>query len=159
MTEITEKELFWLAGLLEGEGSFMVGPPSKPNLPVISLEMVDKDIIHRVSKLLNKDYSSLKSRNIKWKETYRICLYGKNAVELMKLLYPLMGQRRKNQIRRAIDSYIEIPRGKLKEQDVKEIRRRLFNDEVHSKIAADYGVNRSTITYIKTGKIWKDIQI
>ena len=30
-------ELHWLAGLLEGEGSFMAGPPSSPGLPIIAV--------------------------------------------------------------------------------------------------------------------------
>ena len=27
--------LYWLAGILEGEGTFMSGPPSRPNAPVV----------------------------------------------------------------------------------------------------------------------------
>ena len=35
-------ELHWLAGLLEGEGTFMTGPPSSPGLPVIAVNMTDR---------------------------------------------------------------------------------------------------------------------
>ncbi len=41
-------ELHWLAGLLEGEGSFMVGPPSDPRRPAIAVQMTDEDVMRRI---------------------------------------------------------------------------------------------------------------
>ena len=38
-------EIAWLAGLLEGEGSFMPGPPSNPRMPIICLAMNDADVM------------------------------------------------------------------------------------------------------------------
>ena len=45
------RDLYWLAGLLEGEGSFMRGPPSRPNMPAIAIQMTDEDVIQRVAQL------------------------------------------------------------------------------------------------------------
>ena len=47
-----ETDLTWLAGLLEGEGSFLKAPPSDPNCPRISLEMTDKDVVERAALLM-----------------------------------------------------------------------------------------------------------
>ena len=53
---MTELELVWLAGLLEGEGAFLHGPPSAPNQPRIALNMTDLDVVERVSKMFNVKY-------------------------------------------------------------------------------------------------------
>ena len=42
-------QLRWLAGLLEGEGTFLVGGRRAPNQPSIQIGMVDNDIIGRVA--------------------------------------------------------------------------------------------------------------
>ncbi len=88
-----ENDLFWLAGLLEGEGSFMKPMPSEPNRPRISLHMTDKDVIDRVNHLFNLTYAHAKidPRNESWKTSYRTVIRGKKAVSTMSRLYPLMG--------------------------------------------------------------------
>lgn len=48
---MSEKELYWLAGLLEGEGSFSPGPTSAPNSARISLTITDADVVARVAAL------------------------------------------------------------------------------------------------------------
>jgi hypothetical protein len=47
MSDGSAAELAWLAGLLEGEGSFMPGPPSNPRMPIICLAMNDEDVMAR----------------------------------------------------------------------------------------------------------------
>lgn len=99
-------DLYWLAGLLEGEGSFMKGPPSKPNCPYIALQMTDEDVVARAATLFRVSYR--KTRNRKpglWKETYMVQFRGQRAAGLMKDLHPLMGLRRKGQIERALASH------------------------------------------------------
>jgi hypothetical protein len=49
-----EFELYWLAGLLEGEGSFVKGPPSRPNCPIVQLAMTDGDVVERAARLLGR---------------------------------------------------------------------------------------------------------
>ena len=48
---------------------------------------------------------------------------------------------------------------KLTETDVITIRNRLANGETHKAIAVDYGVDRSSISYINTGKNWAHIEV
>lgn len=44
----------WLMGLVEAEGSFLPPPPSRPSTPSISVTMTDRDVMERVSKLLDR---------------------------------------------------------------------------------------------------------
>ena len=46
--------LFWLAGILEGEGSFLARPPSSPNSPAIRLPMTDVDVVERVAAIFER---------------------------------------------------------------------------------------------------------
>jgi hypothetical protein len=99
-----EKTKYWLAGLLEGEGSFLSGPPSAPNQPRISLQMTDKDVVERVKEIFGVNYVHERKRKKAWKKTYRIMVKGSNAVDIMREIRPLMGDRRKTQIDEALES-------------------------------------------------------
>ncbi len=46
LMEIEEKTLYWLAGYLEGEASFMKDSPSTRNRPII---IVSEDVIRKVA--------------------------------------------------------------------------------------------------------------
>lgn len=99
-------ELYWLAGLLEGEGSFCTAPPSSTqNGILISLQMTDEDVIAKVSELFGVKYSAPKLRNPKHKQAYQLSLRGRRAKEVMLMIKPLMSLRRQQQIQRALDSY------------------------------------------------------
>lgn len=148
---MTEVELAWLAGLLEGEGSFLKGPPSSTNRPRIAVEMTDEDVIRRAAQLVGVGYVGSSKRDPKWKPTFRITVRGRSSVSLMKLLRPLMGARRQQQIDIAIASYTDLRPGdntrKLLAQDVLEIRR-AFNvsDTVLSR---RFGVSRTQVRRIR----------
>jgi hypothetical protein len=80
---MTEAEICWLAGLLEGEGTFLKASPSRPNSPTVSLEMTDEDVVARVAHLLgNKKYQRYdrSTTHPNWKVTYRVFVRGKYAV-------------------------------------------------------------------------------
>ena len=61
-------ELHWLAGLLEGEGSFMTGPPSSPGLPVIAVNMTDQDVMARIGLSKTKLYEEIERGNLQAKK-------------------------------------------------------------------------------------------
>ena len=98
---IQTKDIAWLAGFLEGEGTF----GRYRNCLTIRAESTDKDVIHRVAKLLDvpvyaSTYTS--DKNIKWKPTWRFSIHGNRAAGWMMTLYPLLGERRKDKIREII---------------------------------------------------------
>ncbi len=152
---MNKKDTYWLAGLLEGEGSFMSGPPSSPNLPVISMATTDEDIIQKVSELWNVKYHpgrDNRRKNNEWKDVFVIRIRGARAVEFMKTLNPLMGNRRQSQIKRAINSYQPAYRN-LTEDLVLKIKAELSKGKkTQSEIAEQFGFRRETICRINKNK-------
>ncbi len=143
------EDLVWLAGLLEGEGYFAPGPPSIPDHPVIQLCMTDRDIIERVANLWGTNYIGEANRGEGWNTAYRIFKRGYPAVELMLELYPLMGERRKQQIEKAVRSASLRGKGDWKRRiwpkDEAKIRSYREKGLTFSEIAEKYSVTRSTI--------------
>ena len=165
---ISIRELYWLAGLLEGEGSFMKGPPSAPKRPRISLSMTDEDIVAKAASLFGCNYAKVASKRYArngWKTPYRVIVRGKRAVEFMKLLRPLMGTRRQQQIDKAIKSYDDSDgyrrsgktRAALTEPEIIDVKQRLENGESQRSIADDLDIGRHVIADISAERTWKHI--
>jgi hypothetical protein len=108
--ELTEFDKGWLAGLLEGEGSFGYyetprkggGTPIRRLIAV--LKMCDEDVVRRAQKLV--EVGSLQvhqrtSRRPEW--TWTVC--GQQALMVMEIIYPYMGARRREQIANAVNRY------------------------------------------------------
>ncbi|MBL8187237.1 MAG: hypothetical protein JNK38_04475 [Acidobacteria bacterium] len=152
-------DLMWLAGLLEGEGSFLKAPPSNPNCPRVSLEMTDKDIVERAALLMGGKVVRRILKSSAWKPAYRVIVKGSRAVTLMRLLYPEMGARRRSQIDAALEKYIDRLKGdntrRLSEGQVREIRQR--TGYTISALAREFGVSRPTIRSIREHKSWTNI--
>lgn len=149
---VTDKDLYWLAGLLEGEGSFLKGPPSKPNSPLISVEMKDEDIVARVSKLFGRAYHKLSSKKEGWSDTYRVQITGTRAMSLMRLLSPHMGSRRQEQISKALESYnpnlkeeVYNSRVKLTEEILNQARISIQSGKTIRSIARELDVHHETL--------------
>lgn len=155
---IPEPDVHWLAGLLEGEGSFLPGLPSKPNGPSISIAMVDEDVINRAAALLGVHHVHTRKGTGRSQDSYQLVLRGRKAVEVMHQLYPLMGVRRQGQIERALAShdphYRSHRQGTLSDAQVLEVYRRAHAGESLKIIAKDMGVSRSICTDIKLGRTW-----
>lgn len=151
---MNEKDLHWLAGLLEGEGSFCKGTPRQPNVPSVSVNMKDYDIIKRVADIFGNSVTFVKSRNPKHSDTYRTMIRSKPAIELMILLKPLMGERRQIQIQKAIDSHSEVNKGKVTPKD----RLSIFNlkgIKSVKEIAKDFGISHWRVYQIHRGEFSK----
>jgi hypothetical protein len=103
--DVDQLNLHWLAGLLEGEGSFFPGSPSNPHQPVLSVSMTDAGVMARVGELMERKVYRCEPRQPQWSVAYVVRLRGKPAVSWMHLLRPLMGERRQAQIDRALASY------------------------------------------------------
>jgi hypothetical protein len=116
------EDLIWLSGFLEGEGSFGcyksgVGGNHSANSLVVQASSTDRDVIDRVAKLFGKTTlqvgASNRKRQAHHKQQYGVRLNGMPAALLMLKLLPLMGTRRREQIKRALllyPKFIEISR-------------------------------------------------
>lgn len=149
-----DSDFFWLVGILEGEGTFLKGPPSAQNRVAICLEMTDEDVVAKVAKLLGVKYHKTTNRNPeKWKDSFRLAVVCKSAYELMKTLKPYMGNRRQRQIEVAMSSWKEKDKGKLFGR-AEEILDGLRQGKTHREIAETLGVDRSAISHylIRSGR-------
>jgi len=107
---VSSTDLHWLAGLLEGEGSFLTGPPSAPRYPVVALQMTDEDVVARVAAMFERKPGSWQPREARHQQTHLVRSTGAKAVAWMLALRPLMGQRRRMQIDRAVASHARTRR-------------------------------------------------
>lgn len=147
---MNRNDLLWLAGYLEGEGSFCKGSPSKPRTPIISVTTTDEDVAYRVGALLGTKPWHQKPRKQHWKYSWVIHLRGQRAVDLMKDLRPLMGERRKQAIDLAIASGEGVKRrlpDSTKEKIVEEYRQ---GGVSFRRLAVKYQVSHQAVSnYVK----------
>lgn len=98
---ISVKEIAWVAGILEGEGTFCLNNESVR----FALAMTDLDIVEKVRNIVDKTkiISSHSEQNSKdgyeRKTRYTFTVIGDHAISWMMTIYPLMGLRRKTKIR------------------------------------------------------------
>ncbi len=155
---MNNSEFMWLVGLLEGEGSFMKGAPSKPNQPIISISMTDEDVIAKVASMWDVKYCSYKARKSNWKPSFGCRIRGFRAVELMKKLRNHMSERRKRQIDAVFDNYIPRRQGYTRKLTDTQAKLVLEGSNINlSEVARRFGVNRSVIRKIRSGLTYKHI--
>ena len=114
---VNVSDIAWLAGLLEGEGSFGFRRPKhgRPD-PMIQVRMCDQDIVHRVATMLGRtvrgpySYQDKRGQVGVRKPTWQTSTCNRRAIEWMMTLYPFMGVRRREQIRKVIEFWkIPVP--------------------------------------------------
>jgi hypothetical protein len=106
------KDIYWLAGIIEGEGCFSPALRAKwPEYrnPRIRIEMTDKDVICKASMIL---HGSIKISQNAWASKrnghqikYTVEVTGKPAMDWMIMLYPMMGERRQAKIKEVLAQY------------------------------------------------------
>ncbi len=149
---ISEHDLHWLAGLLEGEGSFVAGPPSAPRSPIVQVCMVDRDIIDRTGALFGTGVNVIPPRSEGWRTAYSVRVRGARALLWMRRLRPLMGERRRGQIDRAIASYAPDPTRLLDDEKATEALERLARGESVRQVAERFGTSIWCIYDLRLGR-------
>jgi hypothetical protein len=161
------RDLLWLAGLVEGEGSIAAYREKDKTywVPRIQLAMVDQDVVERAANLMNVSFHHVHPPSFVRagaQAQWRLGLRGKRAVSLMMALYPHLGGRRREQIEtsyakwktnRGVSRGVNHYKSTLNEEQVRGIRR-LFGIETQQRIAYRFGVSRSTVNSIACGKSW-----
>ncbi len=98
-------DVYWMAGLLEGEGCF---DGMNQTTPRLRITMTDLDVMIKAGKILGAYNITMTTRSVnKNKPAYYIGLHGLMAIEWMKRIYPLMGNRRKEQIKKCFAKWDE----------------------------------------------------
>lgn len=88
------QEILWLAGLLEGEGSFDL---HRGRYPRIRLGMTDRDVVGRAATLIGARVR-LTFRPKPYAATWHAEVSGPSAVAVMEAVLPHMGARRSARI-------------------------------------------------------------
>ena len=99
-----QSELYWLAGLLEADGTFCqwftVKNGVRSPMCNIQLNMSDLDTVQKAQKLLEvQTITKRKQSGLGTKQMYQITQGKRDTVKRLALeLYPLMSKRRQEQI-------------------------------------------------------------
>jgi hypothetical protein len=102
------KNISWLAGILEGEGSFSCD--DNGTNAVIKVGMTDKDVIEKVAMVVNYNGKICEQAREGFKIMYIVQLYGNEAIQWMMTIYSLMGIRRKEKIKSILILWREYER-------------------------------------------------
>ena len=109
---LTTTQLHWLAGILEGEGSFQLARTARKRgkilIPRIELGMTDKDIVQQAAALMRVKVHRVE-RNPPRKSYFRFLMWGHHAAGWMMTLYLLMGTRRRAKIREVLSHWRQEP--------------------------------------------------
>jgi hypothetical protein len=152
-------DLHWLAGLLEGEGSFFPGSPSIPHQPVLSVSTTDEDVMARVGALMGRKVFRCTPRQPQWSVTYVVRVRGRPAVGWMRLLRPLMGERRQGQIDRALDCYEWKSNQRLNDVGARRALSLLEEGKTVREVAHLLGVSVWCIYDLRSGRTHKHLHL
>ena len=94
----TRVDLLWLAGLLEGEGTF---DAHRGKYPRIRLAMTDRDVVGRAATLMGSTIR-LSLHPAPVQPTWHTEISGARAAEIMRAILPFMGSRRSGRIAQAL---------------------------------------------------------
>lgn len=147
----SNEELARLAGLLEGEASFIAATEKYP--VCLSLNMTDKDVVQYVADLWGMSVSRPKKQKKHHKQSYRCMVRGSKAIYWMNKVLPFMWERRTGQIKKAIKSH--KPKGKDRKITAKQassILERFSKGERAEDLAEEFSISKWMVYAIKQGR-------
>src|SRR3972149_72726 len=98
------KQIFWIAGFLEGEGSF-TGRTPKNRCAIVSATQVQLEPISRLQSLLGGKIRSFSRKEVTGNIYHRWELFASRAIGLMFTIYQLMSPKRQSQILKVINGW------------------------------------------------------
>jgi hypothetical protein len=102
-------DIAWLAGLLEGEGTFFT--IKKQFAPRLALSMTDEDVVRRAAALVGSPsvHARLKREKEHHKTQFVMTLTGHRAVGVMMTVFGFMGARRQKKIKEVLARWRQSP--------------------------------------------------
>jgi len=101
---MTTLHIAWLAGLLEGEASFM----RRNGSPSIKIQLTDRDVLDRAASILGGTVgrnSYQPKGKATYKPVYHLSIHGMRAIAWMMTLYPMLGVRRRKKVREILEAW------------------------------------------------------
>lgn len=97
------QDLTWAAGFLEGEGSFHGASRRSPGCVQVSAVQVNREPLERLLTIFGGTLRFVKRRKPQWNQTSVWVATGSRGRGIAMTLYPLMSDKRKQQIRKAFN--------------------------------------------------------
>lgn len=144
-----ENDISWVAGLIEGEGSFIV---RKYGI-VMQCQMTDLDVLQRLQSICGGSISNMFKRESHHKDSWLWQLSANKAYNLAKLIFPLMLNRRQGQAKTMMDSW----ESSLQKRNIIKNERNNRNEKIYKlrnngltyrEISKIVGLERSTVSRI-----------
>jgi len=107
-----DARIAWLAGILEGEGSFLTARFDSYCYPRVQMTMCDRFVLERTMTLMpgSHIYSVNDKRRAErgWSDSWMVTVNGLPAAAVMKAVLPWMGSRRTRAIDRSLSAWRPI---------------------------------------------------
>ena len=102
----------WLAGILEGEGSFLSAKFGRYRYPRVQMTMCDRFVLERAMTLMtgSRIYAVTDDRGVElgWSEAWIVRVNGRAAAPVMRAVLPWMGARKTRAIHRSLSAWRPI---------------------------------------------------
>jgi hypothetical protein len=97
---VSVNDIYWAAGLFEGEGCFSF---HHDNCPGTQVSMTDEEPIQRIKSIFGVGLARTATRKTKkGKTVFLFRSYGKDAIQIMMTIFSIMSPRRKEKIKEII---------------------------------------------------------
>lgn len=127
-TRVTDFEVGWLIGILEGEGTFIYTPKQTHR---VTISMADEDTINRVidvmSRLLGGVYvakGEIVPAKAEYSTMHTANISGERARTLMRYVVKHMSNRRRQRIWRALNKFVAVRKVELNIAEMIKSRRK-----------------------------------
>lgn len=119
MNNISDFDLGWLCGLIEGEGCCRAQRTHGKFYPFFAIRMTDEDVISKavilIKQIINtKAVASPSADGRGWQTTYGFQVHGNHIRPLLELIYPYMSEKKQSEIEHALDG-IQVPQKEIEE--------------------------------------------
>ena len=139
---VSKEEIYWVAGLLEGEGYF----GSEKNTPRVTLGMTDLDTVEKFASIVGATTTIEPCIRGRKKVFYRVSINGARAAGVMQTVYSLMSKRRQARIREVLPLWKESRRNrKLSCSQRKQIAAEVKLGLTKMEVARRFSISRRTV--------------
>lgn len=106
---MTEKDIAWVAGLFEGEGTVSI---NRGRAAGIAIAMTDRDVLERVQAIFGGKICISYPAKGKWKECHKWYLSVAESEDFLLAIYPYLFSRRRERIDLWLAARQELVSGK-----------------------------------------------